>query len=277
LLSGVSKTAVLTLRARAEEHRRPDRKYEDPKAVEWLAKTAWPSELDLWFQPTIQSLLALRAHEIDGLIRRWASGVRSPVIVELGCGLSTRFDRLRGAGAVRWIDLDLPEVIAFRESLEPWGDLAGHEHIARSVLDRSWIDALAGVDPRNLCLVAEGLLYYLPRAEVDRLFADLDAKLAGAVAVFDVLGTYDFQVTRGNARTAGTDILWMVEPPFERIFAELALEVVPGFEPLAMMHEAIDLYWPRFGGLRHWAMKKLARINVLAAKRSGTVFGRLRA
>jgi O-methyltransferase involved in polyketide biosynthesis len=276
VLPGVSKTAILTLRARADEHRRADRAFEDPKAVDWYQKTAWPPELDHWYRRPMNVFLALRAVEIDRIVAAWANSVTRPAIVELGCGLSTRFDRMKGLNASRWIDLDLPEVIAHRETLDDWSVAAHHEHLARSVLDRGWMEALSDLDPSRTCIIAEGLLYYLPRPEVDALFRDLALRFPGAVIAFDILGAYDFQITKKNAISAGTEILWMIDPPFERVFDWLRLDVVPGFEPRAMMHRAIDLYWPRFGAFQHWAFKKLAGIDFLAGKRSGTVFARLR-
>jgi hypothetical protein len=115
----------------------------------------------------------------------------------------------------------------------------------------------------------------LPREEVDRLFEDLRQRFPGAVIAFDVLGAWDFKQTRNGALSVGAEILWMVEPPFERIYGELGLELVPGFDPSRMMNEAIDLYFSRAPWLEQWMLKKLAGVKSLAGKRSGTVFGRL--
>ncbi|MEG3847795.1 hypothetical protein QT971_12285 [Microcoleus sp. herbarium19] len=38
----------------------------------------------------------------------------SGIIVEIGCGLNTRFERVDN-GQVRWFDLDMPDSIAVRK------------------------------------------------------------------------------------------------------------------------------------------------------------------
>ena len=46
--------------------------------------------------------------------------MRNPqaAVVHLGCGLDTRFERVDN-GQVEWFDLDIPDVMALRESLIP--------------------------------------------------------------------------------------------------------------------------------------------------------------
>jgi len=267
MLGGVAKTSVLTLRARADEHARADRVFEDRLAAEWLSRIEWPSELDRWYSPRVQSFLAFRAHEIDTLLAEHVKKYPDTRVVELGCGLSSRFSRVP---ASEWIDLDLPEVIETRRALGIEG-----RQLACSVLDRSWIGE-AG-DPSRLFIIAEGLFYYLPRSEVDALFADLRAQLAGAVITFDVLGDMDWELALQNSSSAGTPVQWKIDPPFERALEDFGLEPVPGWEPKVLMERAIDRYWRRFGSATYLAVKLASRVEALAGKRSGNLIGRLRA
>jgi O-methyltransferase involved in polyketide biosynthesis len=274
-LTGVSKTAILTLRARADEHRRRDSVFADPKAVEWLSKLEWPRELDFWYTPRVSSFVASRAQEIDDLAGAFAHSAQRASVVELGCGLSTRRHRLAGAISGRWIDLDLPQVIAARESLGDHGAIS----IARSVLDRSWLGevrALEGIDVAKTLFIAEGLLYYLQRAEVDALFRDLSRTFAGAAIIFDAIGSADYKGTLRVSSSAGTPVQWMVPPPFDRIWDELGIEPIPGFEPEAMMRAAIARYFRRYGRWTIGFLHGLSRIPALAGLRSGVVYGRLR-
>lgn len=269
MLEGVSKTALLTLRARAEEHIRKDGFLDDPTAVEWLARVPWPPELDRWYSsPRVAQLAAFRAHEFDTV----ASRLLDPpgrTVVELGCGLSTRRERL--SGAARWIDVDLSPIIELRRE---WG-VTG-EMMALDVRDEAWIDAL-DVPPADVLLIAEGLLYYVPRADVDAWFLRLRERLGGATILFDVLGDADFAAARDRSTALGTPILWKTDPPFERVFSDFGLDPIEGLDPTRLMHEAIDRYWGRFGAGVQYVVKTLARVPALAGKRSGLVAGRIRA
>jgi O-methyltransferase involved in polyketide biosynthesis len=273
-LPGVSKTAILTLRARADEHARTkDRFFEDPHAVEWLSKLTWPRELDQWYAPRAQTFLAYRAHEIDCALRRHLEAHDRTVVVEVGCGLSSRFWRVPREHIARYVEFDLPAVIELRTKLGPDDPL--HSLTVSSALDDAWIDALAGVDAASLFIIAEGLLYYLPRAEVDTLFWRLRKRFAGATIAFDVLGALDFAAARKRAKAAGTDIEWMIPAPFEASYRAFGVAPAAGAEPDVMMHRAIEACFPRFSALERLTVKVFSKVKLLAAQRSGTIVGRL--
>lgn len=273
-LTGVSKTAILTLRARADEHRMRGRLFADPLAVEWSGKLSWPPELTHWYTSWVQTKLVFRVDQIDKLVARRIAEIPGATVVELGCGLSSRFARI-GAGTP-WIDLDLPQMIEARTALgagSGWG--AGHRHVASSVLELSWFDAVADIPPAKLIFIAEGLFYYLPRADVDRLFRELRRKFTGATIIFDVIGAQDLKPSVASSARAGTPILWAVEPPFEDAMTRMGLEVLPGFEPAWVMDDMIERFRVRFGGAFRFIVHSLARIPTFRDRRSGIMIGRL--
>lgn len=272
MLNGVSKTAILTLRARAEEHLRQDRVFSDSTAEDWFSRVSWPAELDCWYGPDAQYALAFRADDIDRILCRYAADLSAIHVTELGCGLSTRRNRLSALRVQHWVDVDLPEVVALRRS---WG--AGgtdHDHIAASVLDHTWMDQIHG-DPSAHAFIAEGLLYYLPRPQVDALFAELRRRFPGSVIILDVLGANDYPILLANTKAVQTPIQWMFEGDFDNVLSDFGLAVVSGFEPNRLMEESLKRYWPRFDmkmrGLIFMAMNSKA----IWARRSGTVIGRL--
>jgi O-methyltransferase involved in polyketide biosynthesis len=220
-LAQVSKTAVLTLRARADEQHRPDRVLLDPVAAEWMARLPWPPELDGWYQNDAQGNLALRADDVDQIVRRCVAQLGTRVVVELGCGLSTRRQRLAELSQLEWLDVDLPPMIALREALG-----APPPHVAGSVLDLAWLDVVPNSETPPL-LIAEGLLYYLPRTEVDRLFAAIAARLPGAVILFDVVGVDDFPRLLENSSSVGAPVAWKLERNFDQVL----VGVWPGSDP----------------------------------------------
>jgi O-methyltransferase involved in polyketide biosynthesis len=263
------------LRARADEHRLKDRLFEDPIAVEWYRQAKWPAELSHWYNSWVQTKLAFRVHQIDCLVRaRLAELAPGATVVELGCGLSSRYHRIGSAGGVPWVDLDLPDVIALRSRIGTFGAL--HQHVARSVLDRSWIDELAGREPASIVLIAEGLFYYLPRPEIDALFVELRRRLAGATMIFDVIGAVDFKNSVAASMRASTPILWMIDPPFERAMDQFGLDVLPGHEPLVVLDDMVSRFEHRFGPLFKMLVAGLVKIRSVRDRRSGIMIGRLR-
>ncbi len=268
-LSAVSKTAVLTLRARADEHRRADHLFADPIAVDWSGKLPWPRELDRWYTPFSQAKTALRAHQFDGIVRTLAADGVDTTVIELGGGFSTRAERL-ALPHLHWIVLDLPPVIAAR------AELGEHTRtIAGSALDPAWIAEVKALG-RRVVVLAEGLVYYLPRAEVDALFAAMRAALPGAPLVLDVIGALDLSRSVAVSTQVGAPILWAVEPPFEAAQAALGLEVIEGLEPERVLAETVAGFDRRYGPLLGFALTSVTRLGFLRERRSGIMVGRLR-
>jgi len=48
-LSGVPRTMIFTLRARADEHVRPDALFRDERAAQWIKRLPWDAELEEWY------------------------------------------------------------------------------------------------------------------------------------------------------------------------------------------------------------------------------------
>lgn len=271
MLAGVSKTAIVTLRARADEHARSDRAYADPMAVEWYRKVHWPSELDAWYLDRAQTPLALRAHDFDVILSRFASKRPGLTVVELGCGLSTRAHRLRDLGVKRWIDLDLPSVIELRRR---WG-ATDEDQLAYSVLDPAWMDFVPAEEAERLIFVAEGLLYYLPRSEVDGLIATLADRFRGAALLLDALGAMDYERLQQHTADLDTPIQWAVPAPLEDALHDLGLQPVDGFSPERLHDDMLQRYWHRFDAKLRGLIYAGRAIPAIWGQRSGNVLGTL--
>jgi methyltransferase (TIGR00027 family) len=202
-LSAVSNTALFTFWARAMEARSQDPMLPDPAAVALceklrpqLATLATPFHQQLvedQVPAILGMLMAVRGQYMDAMARSFLSRFPRAVVVNLGAGLDTRFARLEAASephgkpghsGVRVVDIDLPEMIALRQQLlDPH---PRHAHIAASVLDFGWMDALDHYDDHRFIFIAEGLLMYLPPDEVKRLLITLAHRFPGSELVGDV-------------------------------------------------------------------------------------------
>lgn len=264
-LTGVPRTALFTLRARADEHRKRRGRFEDPWAAEWLARLGWPRELDRFYSGWIQGKNAARAAQIDAVLRRLSGEL--DLVVELGCGLSSRRQRLQEDFRGAWVDVDLPEIVRLRAAL---GADVGATTVAGSALDDAWLDAVRA-PPARVAVIAEGLLYYLPEADVRAAFARWRARLPGTSMAFDVIGALDFEAARGYSRRLGADIHWAAPPPFEAAMAELGLAPIEGLEPDAVLKDALLHVGP---GLRP-LLAGFSKLTFLKDRRSGLMVGRL--
>ena len=96
-------------------------------------------------------------------------------MVALGEGFETQFWRVDN-GRLRWLTLDLPEVVAVRREVLPDGPRI--RTLSGSAANSEWI---AQVDrERPVIITAQGLLPYFERDDVHRILSTWARRLPGA-------------------------------------------------------------------------------------------------
>ena len=122
--------------------------------------------------------LALRARKYDAYAQKFLTKYPDGVVVNLGCGMDTRFFRVDN-GHFHLYDLDLPEVITLKRQLLQETDR--YHFIGQSVLDFEWIEELKEVwGKRPLLFLAEGLFMYLQPVPVKDLVLKLRETFPGS-------------------------------------------------------------------------------------------------
>jgi O-methyltransferase involved in polyketide biosynthesis len=181
-LTGVPETLLITLHARAEESKRPDALLHDERAVAMADQMDYDfSRLKLQGHDIVAIIMRLR--EFDRIARDFLAGHRDPVVVHIGCGLDTRFERVED-GRVEWYDLDLPEVVELRRKLIP--NEGGRYHLlSGSVLDYKWLDIVCALRPRPFLFMAEGVFPYFEEEQVKGLFLTIQKNFPGAEIACD--------------------------------------------------------------------------------------------
>jgi O-methyltransferase involved in polyketide biosynthesis len=137
------------------------------------------------FEEHNQVAIILRTREFDRYARDFLARYPEAVVVHIGCGLDTRFERVDN-GQVEWCDLDLPEVIELRRKLIG-GEGARYHLLACSVFDSAWLEAVSVHHGRPFLFLAEGVLQYFEEAQVKSLVLTLQERSPGAELVCDAV------------------------------------------------------------------------------------------
>ncbi len=177
-IRNISDTAFFTALYRAHESARKDALFHDPYAErlagergkqivasnKFLEKNAWP--------------YIARAYVLNQIIEQHiADG--GEMIVNLAAGLDTRPYWMELPPALRWVEVDLPAPIEYKESVLK--DAKPHCRVERIKLDladanaRRAIFARLGSEAKNVLVIAEGLLVYLTEEQNLELARDLAA------------------------------------------------------------------------------------------------------
>jgi methyltransferase (TIGR00027 family) len=202
-LSDVAETLLIPLYIRAIESQRPDALLKDEKAVALVRQMDFdPSRLLAKIQKETQIAVILRNREFNRYARDFLARCPEAVVVHIGCGLDSRFERVDN-GKVEWYDLDLPEVIELRRKLIG-GEGMRYHLLACSVFDSSWLDTVSVHRQCPFLFLAEGVFMYFEEAQVKSLVLTLKEHFPGAELVFDALSP--FLAWANNRRVARTNI-----------------------------------------------------------------------
>ena len=158
-------------------------------------------------------LVCQRAKKLDAITRDFLDEHPGGVVLQLGCGLDSRFTRVDD-GRVNWYDLDMPPVVKLRHQF--FTETERYRMIASSVTDMEWVNTVAS-GGRAVLVVAEGLLMYLDEADVRRLVLRLHETFPGCRLVADVFSrlTARSAANHPSLKSTGATIGWGIDDPYE--------------------------------------------------------------
>jgi O-methyltransferase involved in polyketide biosynthesis len=181
-LYGVAETLLIPLHLRATETRRPDALLKDETAVRLQERIDYDfSRIHLQGHDVLG--LVLRVREFDRFVRDFMDQNPKGVVVHIGCGLDTRFERVDN-GKVEWYDLELPEVVHLRRAL--MSPQSSRYHLLEgSVFEADWMEIVGALKLRPILFITEGVLPYFDNNQVRALVVKLRTTFPGSELVFD--------------------------------------------------------------------------------------------
>lgn len=184
----VAETLLIPLYMRAKESRRG----KDAILKDEMAETLVES-IDYDYSKLDGAKLSevgcmVRGWYFDNAIRRFMAKHQQPVVVNVGCGLDTRYQRIGDDGKTVFYELDLPEVIDLRRKLIP--EPANDHYLAASLLETDWMNELRQKHPEGeFIFVIEGVLMYFYEKQVRSVVKNIAERFSGGELWFDACGT----------------------------------------------------------------------------------------
>jgi methyltransferase (TIGR00027 family) len=211
MITHISDTARWVAIYRAMETERPDAIFRDPFARrlagakgEEIVATIKRGRQMAW------SMIVRTAVFDEIILARVAAG--ADLVVNLAAGLDTRPWRMALPPSLRWVDVDLPDILGYKtEALRGEKTACRYEAVAADLTDAAARAALfkrLGSESRQALVVTEGLLIYLTAGQVEALARDLHAAARFRWWLIDIasprllkwmLRTWGKNVKAGNA------------------------------------------------------------------------------
>lgn len=211
-LSPVARTLLIPLACRAREALRSDGLIRDKRAVELFS--GFESGLDCVRRMSghDQAFIAMRARQFDHYALDFLAAHDDGIVVDIGCGLDTRFDRLDN-GKMTWLGLDLPEVIELRRRFLP--DSERCRSLACSMFEPSWMDTVAR-EHKPAIFLAEGVFPYFREEKVKSVIMALSKRFPGAGLVLDSISPFSTWLHNRTSvilKETGTSLGWALGDP----------------------------------------------------------------
>jgi len=183
----VSNTALMTLYARAMDFQAKTPILNDQFSYDLYSRidADW-KKIKRKMRKRGAILTAVRVRKYDQMCRQFLNLHPNGIIVSLGSGLDHRFGRIDN-GTCILVEIDLPEVIAFKRMVAPSSDR--DRLIGKSVLDFSWVAEVKGLSTANqapVFFIAEGLMPYFEEQEVRELLSQIGRGFPQSELFFDI-------------------------------------------------------------------------------------------
>lgn len=134
----------------------------------------------------------MRARQYDEIVRDFIRHKSRPIIIQLGCGLDSRINRVAD-NALMWYDLDYPDVIELRKKY--YNDNGFYTMISSSVTDFSWLDKIT-YSSENVLIIAEGLSMYLSENDMKNLIENFRNKFSECTFIFDAYSVFAAKMSK---------------------------------------------------------------------------------
>ncbi|CDR61806.1 class I SAM-dependent methyltransferase [Staphylococcus schweitzeri] len=177
-LDGIPESMIIPLIARAKEYEN-----EKPIIKDALSKKIFDGLDDMYKNVTCDDMsqigISIRSVLIDCVTKRLIKDNKDLIVVNIGCGLDTRFQRFNKE-KISWIDLDVPESIEIRKTF--FKETDSYKMISKSMLDYSWIEDVKNYNflnsKSNILFIFEGVLMYFDESVMTKLLHIIIKKFA---------------------------------------------------------------------------------------------------
>lgn len=220
LIRNISDTARWAAVFRARETERRDALFRDPLARKLAGERGEQIAAAMTMHERNSWSWVMRTYLFDQyVVRALATGVDT--VLNLAAGLDARPFRMNLPPTLRWIEVDLPELLAYKEEV-----LAGEK--PRCILERVVLDlsdvakrralfAQVGASAKRVLVLSEGLLVYLSPEDVGVLATDLARAPSFRYWAFDIVSPGLLEMLR---RQGGGAELAQAGAPFKFAPAE---------------------------------------------------------
>lgn len=186
----VAETLLITLYMKHLENQREGTAFHDPNATQLVNAIEYDFDKFDSSKTTHAGVIA-RAQHFDQVVTEFIEENQNPVVINLGCGLDSRAERISLATdqEVTFYSVDLPEVIEIREQLLKPN--YNEHYIKGSILESEWLEGVISGHPESAFMICvEGVMMYLTDQQIEKAIKGFVANLKKGELLFDIVNVW---------------------------------------------------------------------------------------
>lgn len=246
-LVGIPESMLIPLIARAKEYEN-----EKPIIKDALSKKIFDGLDDMYKNVTCDDMsqigISIRTVIIDCVTKRLIKDNKDLIVVNIGCGLDTRFQRFNKE-KISWIDLDVPESIEIRKTF--FKESNSYKMISKSMLDYSWIDDVKNYkffnSKSDILFIIEGVLMYFDESVMTQLLDTIIKKMGDHNLTFAI--EFCSKTIANNTKRHQSVSKLSSQPVFKNGYNDLKKlnEILPNTIRVIHEYNYFDYYKNRWG------------------------------
>ncbi len=252
----VQETLMLPLYGRYMANKRYPTLFKDKAAKEIIDRIDYDIEqANMGKGPTI--VYGLRQDLTARYALKYLKEYPEAIVVNIGCGLDTIFDFIDN-GKCRFVNIDFPEVIEFRNKIFEPNDRT--KDIAIDATDPAWMDQIGYSEGDRVFLMSCGVLFYFQPEDVRKLIDGIGRHFPGSAFCFDYENKKMLARSNRKVRETGNKGAYM---PFSLENAEVEIkefsDTVESVSPLRDLPKEYDI----LPGFYKWYFKRTIRTETM--------------
>lgn len=212
VLTGEKETLLIPLYGKAKEYEKKKPIIIDKKAVEIVNQIDYNFE-SLKIPEKTNIMMCIRAKLIDNFVENLLEKSNDNVVLHLGCGLDSRYNRINNSNA-DWYDLDFKEVIDIRRNF--YKETERYHLISSSVTEAAWLREIPKGKTQYI-VIAEGLFMYLDENDIKTLIKNIKDTIGSFTLIFDAFSVFTAKKMKNHPsiKKTGAKIQWGIDNPAE--------------------------------------------------------------
>lgn len=180
----IGETLLITLYIKYKESINEESDYVDTTACKLVEKIDYDfSKFDGAIKSSVGVII--RTKYFDKCLKNFIKEHTNPIVILLGCGLDTRYQRMdiKTQEKAIFYQLDIPEVIKIREKLIP--PTKNERYISSSMFENKWMDKIISENPNGqFIIIIEGVIMYFTEQDLKPFFQQIAQKFPSNTYIY---------------------------------------------------------------------------------------------